>query len=181
MSKVLTAADLVIGKKYVPKSKSVGMSFEAWKILANYKNGPLEYIYKVLNGPHTFRTTLGELGRFLPSDMEEYEEAANPLAFLTPSYSIFMAGGNTESEKAFYEMGYKEGIKAASLTSAPASEVDWIGSIKENIEELEKYEGRLLKCGQITKNGSVWLRFEKNSYWLQIVKQSTPTLDQKMT
>jgi len=143
MSKVLTAADLVIGKKYVPKSKNGYAKFQSvhW-MQAQTKNQSYLFYLGMDDEYHVFSSydhgTDGDF--FLASDMEEYEEGKDvgvekPRPWPFNGY----APGNYQNtcricskdmiaDKLCFVclecavIGAKE-VLNTSLTSAPASEV----------------------------------------------------------
>jgi len=144
MSKVLTAEDLVIGNKYVPVSKSVGIKFHEWIRDVSYKQGdPVIYHSLDYEGDHRFCYGSGkwDWGMFLPSDVVEYvepdEEAVTDMT-VQEFYSGFNLSFLTEEERQTIYTAtelFAKGKVRVALTSAPpsASGKDW-ADVEETIK-----------------------------------------------
>jgi len=130
MSKVLTEKDLVVGKKYVPVSKSGGStSFSEWKIFVMYTDGePIVFTQKYLDGGYRFNyERTRKFGIFLPSDVVEYvepdEESVTDMT-VQEFYSGFNLSFLTEEERQTIYTAtelFAKGKVRVALTSAPPS------------------------------------------------------------
>lgn len=77
----MRSKDIIIGMKVIPISKSVGQSFESWKVLhKNYIELREDSIYLKVGRWDVERkcwqcsTIVGAFGHFLAKDLVEYQE-----------------------------------------------------------------------------------------------------------